>query len=213
MVVAGQDGAYGSAEKTVAVKKPLMLLATMPRVVGPEETVELPATVFAMEKNIKNVTVKVQTNEFFTVEGPAMKSISFNEVGDELVNFTLKVKPGIGVGKVKVIANCGKEWAYHEIEIDVRNPNPEITQVVETVIQPGQTWNGDYIPVGMKGTNKGVIEVSSIPPINLEKRLKYLIAYPYGCVEQTTSSVFPQLYLRSWTLIHYDHGLCGRTVS
>ncbi len=195
MVVAGQDGAYGSAEKTVAVKKPLMLLATMPRVVGPEETVELPATVFAMEKNIKNVTVKVQTNEFFTVEGPAMKSISFNEVGDELVNFTLKVKPGIGVGKVKVIANCGKEWAYHEIEIDVRNPNPEITQVVETVIQPGQTWNGDYIPVGMKGTNKGVIEVSSIPPINLEKRLKYLIAYPYGCVEQTTSSVFPQLYL------------------
>jgi hypothetical protein len=31
--------------------------------------------------------------------------------------------------------------------------------------------------------------------MNLEKRLKYLVAYPYGCIEQTTSSVFPQLYL------------------
>jgi uncharacterized protein YfaS (alpha-2-macroglobulin family) len=53
----------------------------------------------------------------------------------------------------------------------------------------------DYKPVGISGTNKGTIEVSSIPPINLQKRLKYLIAYPYGCIEQTTSSAFPQLYL------------------
>lgn len=197
MVVAGQDGAYGSAEKTVAVRKPLMLLATLPRVLGPEETVQLPATVFAMEKQIKNVTVSIQPNDLFTVEGPSMKSLTFNETGDQLVNFTLKVKPMIGVGKVKVIAKCGNEWAYHEIEIEVRNPNPEVTQVVETVIKPGQTWNADYLPVGIRGTNKGVLEVSSIPPINLEKRLKYLVAYPYGCIEQTTSSVFPQLYLSS----------------
>jgi uncharacterized protein YfaS (alpha-2-macroglobulin family) len=93
------------------------------------------------------------------------------------------------------MANCGKEWAYSEIEIDVRNPNPEITNVVETIIKPGETWTTDYTPVGIKGTNKGSIEVSSIPPINLEKRLKYLLSYPYGCIEQTTSTVFPQLYL------------------
>ncbi len=41
------------------------------------------------------------------------------------------------------------------------------------------------------------MEVSSIPPLNLGKRLRYLIRYPYGCVEQTTSSVFPQVYLTS----------------
>src|SRR5690606_15478117 len=49
MVIAGQDGAYGFAEKAVAVKKPLMLLATLPRVIGPKETFKLPLTVFAME--------------------------------------------------------------------------------------------------------------------------------------------------------------------
>jgi uncharacterized protein YfaS (alpha-2-macroglobulin family) len=195
MVIAGQDGAYGNAEKTVQVKKPLMLLSTLPRVLGPDETVELPSTIFAMEKNIKNVTVKVEAGNMFTVVGPAMKSITFNEVGDQLVNFTLKVKSGVGVGKVKVIANSGKEWAYNEIEIEVRNPNPEVTQVVEGLIKPGQVWNSDYIPVGIAGTNSGVVEFSSIPPVNLEKRLKYLVAYPYGCVEQTTSSVFPQLFL------------------
>ncbi|MEI6124228.1 MAG: MG2 domain-containing protein [Bacteroidota bacterium] len=195
MVIAGQDGAYGSTEKTVAVRKPLMLLATLPRVVGPGETVSLPVSVFAMEKFVKNVTVKVSTNEMFTILDNNSKSITFNEIGDEMVNFQLKVKDVTGIGKVKVVANSGNEWAQYDIEIDVRNPNPEVTEVLADVLKSGQTWNANFTPVGIAGTNKCIIEISSIPPINLEKRLKYLVAYPYGCIEQTTSSVFPQLYL------------------
>ncbi|HNW69361.1 MAG TPA: MG2 domain-containing protein [Bacteroidales bacterium] len=195
MVIAGQDGAYGSAEKTVAVRKPLMILATLPRVVGPGETVTLPVSVFAMEKFIKNVSVKVSTNDMFTITDDAAKNIVFNQIGDDLVNFQLKVKDAIGIGKVKVMASSGKETAVYEIEIDVRNPNPEVTEVLSDVMKSGQSWNTSYTPVGVVGTNKGTIEVSSIPPINLERRLKYLVQYPYGCIEQTTSSVFPQLYL------------------
>lgn len=195
MVIAGQDGAYGSNEKTVAVRKPLMLLATLPRVVGPGETVTLPVSVFAMEKYIKNVKVKVSTNEMFAIEDNNTKSITFNEIGDDLVNFKLKVKEAIGVGKVKVVATCGKETAAYDIEIDVRNANPEVTEVLSDVMKGGKSWNTNYTPVGIAGTNNGIIEVSSMPPINLERRLKYLIQYPYGCLEQTTSSVFPQLYL------------------
>ncbi len=195
MVIAGQDGAYGSSEKTVAVRKPLMLLATLPRVVGPGETVTLPVSVFAMEKFVKNVSVKVTTNEMFTISDNSTKSLRFNEIGDELVNFQLKVKDAIGIGKVKVTASSGKETAVFDIEIDVRNPNPEVTEVTADIVKSGQTWSTAYTPVGVAGTNKGVLEVSCIPPINLESRLKYLVHYPYGCIEQTTSSVFPQLYL------------------
>ncbi|MFM7855184.1 MAG: hypothetical protein ACKO96_25460, partial [Flammeovirgaceae bacterium] len=43
--------------------------------------------------------------------------------------------------------------------------------------------------------NSCILEVSSIPPINLGYRLRYLIDYPHGCLEQTTSAAFPQLYL------------------
>jgi len=187
--------AYGSNEKTVAVKKPLMILATLPRVVGPNEIVNLPVTVFAMEKNVKNVNVEVQANDFFSPLEGTKKSISFKEIGDEVINFPMKVNPKLGIGKVKVVAMCGKEKATYDIEIDVRNPNPKVTDVIETVIEPGKTWASDYKPVGMTGTNNGVLEISNIPPVNLDYRLKYLIHYPYGCVEQTTSSAFPQLYL------------------
>lgn len=195
MVVAKEDDAYGNAEKTVPVRKPLMLLATLPRVVGPGETVKLPVSVFAMEKGIKNVTVEVETNNLFSFEGAKNKTLTFNSIGDEIISFDLKVANKTGIGKVKITAKSGNEKATYEIELDVRNANTEITNFVEAEIEPGKTWIGEYLPPGMPGTNSGILEISSLPPVDLSRRIKYLISYPHGCIEQTTSSAFPQLYL------------------
>lgn len=195
MVIAGHDGAYGHAEKAVAVKKPLMILATLPRVLGPSEKIQLPVTVFAMENNIKTVNVQVQSNAFSNLSGNNSKTITFAKTGDQLVTFDLSVKDFVGVGKVKIIARSGGETAAYDVELNVRNPNPPITKIQEKELQPGESWNAVYSAIGINGTNKAALEVASIPPLNLAKRLNYLIEYPYGCVEQTTSSAFPQLYL------------------
>ncbi len=195
MVVAGYNDAYGNTEKTTPVRKPLMVLATFPRVVGPGETVKLPVTVFAMEKKVKNVKITIKTNNFFS--GEKQKSISFAKTGDKVVNFDLQVAKRIGIGKIHVIAQSGNEKADYDFEIDVRNPNPPVTDYYETILQPGQSWNKDFVPVGIAGTNSGKLEVSNIPPIDFGRRLKYLLQYPYGCVEQTTSSVFPQIFLEN----------------
>lgn len=195
MVVAGQDNAYGNAEKAVPVRKPLMILGTLPRVVGPGETVDLPVDVFAMEKKVKNVSISVSTNSLFTIQDGSTKTTSFKDIGDNIVTFRLKVADAVGVGKVKIVATGGGERAEYNIELDVRNPNPPVTNVIEAVVDPGQSWSSDYTPAGVAGTNSGWLEISSIPPLNLGNRLDYLIMYPHGCIEQTTSSVFPQLYL------------------
>ncbi len=193
MIIAGQDEAYGWAEKTTPVRKPLMVLATLPRVVGPGESVKLPVTVFAMEKHVKNVTIEVKTNNFFT--GSSTKSIVFDEIGDQVINFDLEVAKKLGVGKVHVIVKSGKEKAAYDIEIEVRVPNPPVVDYYDAVIEPGQSWNAAYSPIGMIGTNKGTLEISNIPPIDFGRRLQYLLQYPHGCVEQTTSAAFPQLFL------------------
>lgn len=195
MIIAGSNGAYGSAEKTTPVKTPLMILGTLPRVVGPGEEVDLPVTVFAMEKQVKNVKVEIQPNSMFTPEDGISKSISFNTTGDDVVNFKLKVNAALGVGKVHIVAGSGSERAAYDIELDVRNPNPKVVNVIEGTVAPGATFTTPYTPAGMAGTNKGTVELSGIPPINLGERLQYLLSYPHGCVEQTTSAVFPQLYL------------------
>ncbi len=196
MVVAGQDLAYGKEEKAVFVRKPLMILGTLPRVLGPEEKVSLPISVFAMEKKVKKVTVSVSTNNLVTVDGAAKQSISFPEVGDELITFTLKTGAQTGIAKVSIVASGGGEKITQEIELDVRPSTWPVVDVFEGTIAPKEKWKQSIPFPGVAGTNEALLEVSRIPPLNLGRRLNFLIRYPHGCVEQTTSAAFPQLYLR-----------------
>lgn len=194
MVIAASKSAYGKADKAVKVKSPLMILPTVPRVLGPTETVSIPVTVFATEKNIRNVKMTLEGNAYLQPVNNN-SSVTFSNTGEQTTYLSAVVKGNTGIGKVKIVATSGKEKAVYETEIDVRNPNPLTTQVTEAALAPGQTWTGNVLMIGDAQSSKATLEVSSIPPINLQKRLSYLIQYPHGCVEQTTSAVFPQLVL------------------
>ena len=199
MVIAAHEGSYGAAEKAVSVKKPLMLLATMPRVLGPTETIKLPVTVFAMENNIKTVNVSLQANPFLEVLGANVQTVNFSSAGEQMVYFDVKVKPNTGIGKVKLVASSGAEKANVDVELDIRNPNPPVTSIVEYNLAPGKQWKTLAAAIGAAATSKVTLEISSVPPMDLNKRLDYLIDYPHGCIEQTTSAVFPQLVLNQLT--------------
>lgn len=195
MVVAEHNGAYGNAEKAVAVRKPLMVLATLPRVLGPGENLSLPVDVFAMEDHVKDVKLEIEINGLLSVDGAAQQTLRFSRPGDEVVNFKLRVAEKTGVARIKVTAVCGRERAVQEMEVDVRTPNPKVTEGIDLVLEPGQEKTAEILFKGVEGTNKTTLEFSTIPSLGLGKRLDYLIQYPHGCIEQTTSAVFPQLYV------------------
>ncbi|MCK4663202.1 MAG: hypothetical protein KAT68_10075 [Bacteroidales bacterium] len=195
MLIARNEKAYGITEKTTPVKKPLMVVGTLPRVLGPGEIVKLPVNVFVMDKKINEVKIEIKTNSILKIIGNNEKYLKFKDEGEKFIEFDLKAKSELGIAKVEIIATSGREKAIYDIELDVRNPNPRVTDVLSKVIGAGEEWKTSFTPIGMKGTNKGIIEISTIPSFNLEKRLKFLINFPHGCVEQTTSAVFPQLYL------------------
>ncbi|MGC4022878.1 MAG: alpha-2-macroglobulin family protein [Cyclobacteriaceae bacterium] len=196
MVVAGYEGAYGKTEKATPVRKPLMVLATLPRVLGPEEKVKLPITLFANEKNIRSANINIKVSGPVSLPSGNSKSVNFTD-RDLTTDFELVVKGATGVAKVEVTATSGNYKATDVIEIEVRNPNPPVSKVQDVVLEAGKKWSAPVNAIGILGTNSATLEVSNLPPINLGQRLQYLIHYPYGCIEQTTSSVFPQLYLSS----------------
>ncbi len=92
-------------------------------------------------------------------------------------------------------ATSGGEKASQRIELDVRSSTARVTDVIGGAIQPGETWTPPVALPGLAGTNLATLEVSRVPPIDLGRRLEYLLAYPHGCVEQVVSAAFPQLYL------------------
>ncbi|CAM1333095.1 alpha-2-macroglobulin family protein [Tenacibaculum aestuariivivum] len=197
MVVAtdATNNAYGSVEKTTLVRKPVMILASLPRKITPQETVTLPVNVFAMLPSVKKVKVTVQPNKSFTIKGNKTQVVTFNEPDEKMVYFTLKINDFKGIGKVQIDAVSEREKASYEVEIDVLNPNPITTEVKNLVLKSNEKSMLNFTTFGSTGTNTASVELSTLPPMNFTKRMEYLIQYPHGCVEQTTSSAFPQLFL------------------
>ena len=197
MVIAGnaEKEAYGEVEKTTPVRKPLMVLSSLPRKITPGEQVTLPVTVFAMEKKVKNISVTVKKDKAFTIDGSATQTVSFPNPDEKMVYFNLKVSDFDGIGKVIVEASGNGEKASYEIPIDVVNPNPSSSEVTDVILDGNASKSVQLSTFGVQGTNSMEVELSTLPQMNFNGRLKYLIRYPHGCVEQTTSAAFPQLYL------------------
>jgi uncharacterized protein YfaS (alpha-2-macroglobulin family) len=198
MVIAGNKRAYGVAEKSVFVRDPLMVLATAPRVLSPGERVSLPVTLFVQKEGIKEVIVNVESNDLISF-GEKTKTVSFTTPEEKDIEFVFTVGNKMGKATIKVACTGGGEAASFNMEIEVRAPNPSETRSELKVLSPGEKWEKQFRPFGADGTSSAFIEVSSMPSINLEKRLDYLVQYPHGCSEQITSAAFPQLWLKSLT--------------
>lgn len=193
MVVARDEEKYGKTEKAVAVRKPLMILTSLPRVLGPGEEVAVPVNVFAMKDHVKDVQISVEVNGMLQMLESGQKSVHFDKIGDEVVNFRVKVKEQLGLAKIKVIARSGNEVSVQETELDVRAPNPVMTEGTKHVLASNKSWEPSISLKGIKGTNKVMVEFSRVPAMGLEQRIDELVRYPHGCIEQTTSAAFPQL--------------------
>lgn len=204
MVIAAAEGAYGSADVATPVKQPLMVLATLPRVAGPGETMKLPVNIFALEDNVKDVSVQVEVSGALTLSGAKTSSVKFTKAGDKVAYFDIKAKEALGVGKVKVTATSGSIKASYDIEMNVMPRNPMTIDIADKVIANGSDWDYSYNPMGMLGENSAYVEISSLPSLNIEQRLGYLIRYPHGCIEQTTSAVFAQLFLNKLMSLSED---------
>ncbi|MCE7054167.1 MG2 domain-containing protein [Algoriphagus sp. AGSA1] len=196
MVVAADNSiaAYGSADKTVPVRKPLMVLASLPRKLSPGEKVTLPVTVFAMENKVKKAKVTVKTSKGLKAIGGNSKTVSFSAPGEQIVNFDYEVND-IGIQTIEISASGSGEEATYQIEIDVENPNPVTHSVKDLNLEPNATQTFSFSTFGEEGSNAAFLEFSTLPPMDFTRRMQYLIQYPHGCVEQTTSAAFPQLFL------------------
>lgn len=202
MVVAGQDGAYGNAEKTAFVRTPLMLLSTLPRVLSIQEEITVPVNVFAMEKQVKNVTVSLQASGGgVQIEGSQQQSLTFNRPGDQLVFFTLKTGNKTGKATIKLTASGGGQQTKETIEIEVRNPNPIVTLRSSEWIETGQNKELSYQLGSLSANNQIKLEVSRIPSVDISRRFDFLYNYQHHCTEQLTSKALPLLFIAQFKTI------------
>ncbi|RMI06858.1 MAG: hypothetical protein D6681_08145, partial [Calditrichaeota bacterium] len=198
MVVSAAGNRYGRAEKTVPVKQELMVLPTLPRMVGPEDEFLIPVTVFAMKTGLGTVTVQLETEGPITPRGETRQQISFTRTGDKEVYFRVAAMPAVGSARIHISARAGGFVADQETHLQVRASSPRIYDSEEKVVERGRRITLTIPNRGIPGTNRASLSIRRRPHLNLAHRLDWLIRYPYGCIEQTVSSVFAQLYLKDF---------------
>ena len=202
MVVAGQDGAYGNAEKTAFVRTPLMMLSTLPRVLSIQEEITVPVNIFAMENQVKNVTVSLQVSGGgVQIVGANQQSLKFTQPGDQLVFFTLKTGSKTGKATIHLTANGGGQQTKETIEIDVRNPNPVVTLRNSQWIEAGQSKELSYNLSSSSTNNQIKLEVSRIPSVDISRLFDFLYNYQHHCTEQLTSKALPLLFVAQFKTI------------
>ncbi|EAL5944409.1 alpha-2-macroglobulin, partial [Campylobacter coli] len=195
MVVANENDAYGSISKDMQVSAPLVLLETLPRTLKIGDNFTLLTQIFKTENRIKNATLSVRSKNSLIKISPDTQAIDFknatnlevmmdanvsdNRIGKELLEFELK----------------SENYTYkNEIEIDIKPINAYTYENNTSLIKAGESKEfiiKDYI----LGTTNATLKLSPTPILDMDKRIKYLLNYPYGCIEQTTSAVLPQLFL------------------
>jgi alpha-2-macroglobulin len=196
MVISTRGGSYGRTQKTVPVKTDLMVLPKLPRVLSPGDRLQVPVTVFSMNEKIRSAKVSLQFSGPIEIEGDSSRVVAFEKPGEQNVMFSLQVPQAVGEAVITVKAESPQMTVQKSVEISVRPSSPRVYDSKTYGCKPGHGMEIPVPKIGLPGSNHATIKIVCRPNLNLNHRLQWLIRYPYGCIEQTTSSVFPQLYLK-----------------
>ena len=188
MLVAGSDCAFGSAEKTVPVTAPLMVLSSLPRRVAPGEEFSLPVNVFATEKGVKEAEVTVKTGGPLKLVGAGKGTASFKNGSDDIVRFALQAE-GEGTATIEVKASGAGHKASETLTLEVVNPNP-----VRTVVSRVELSSGKGTEHKAEG-EKSFVQLSSFPAFDALSLYKDMVSYPYDCTEQLAARGIAILHL------------------
>jgi len=196
LIVAAGGKDFGNAEGDIKVTEPLMVKPTVPRFLSAGDEFVLPVSVFNTTGADGSATVTLSASEGFEVTGGTSFNIEVGNNKEAAVSFKLKAPSLPQKGEIKIAASMAGYSTSRGIELPVRPPAP-FTTICGSGLVKAPADKTIAIPGGwLEGTQGYNLLVMSSPGLQFAGGLNYLMRYPYGCVEQTTSCVFPLLYFR-----------------
>jgi uncharacterized protein YfaS (alpha-2-macroglobulin family) len=202
MAVAYKGSSFGSASHMITVTDPLILSTPLPRVVAPGDTVQVPVVLTNTTSSVIKTSCSLTTTGPLKVIG-ASRQMTLAANRDQVAMFTL-VGTGLGAASVTTTATTPVEAFTTTTQIAVRPVSPLTETSASGVVAAGSAADVAVAGGFLAGTGRGRLVVSTFPAIQITRNLARLVEYPYGCVEQTISKAFPQIYVadlvKAWNM-------------
>ncbi|MCS6794672.1 MAG: MG2 domain-containing protein, partial [Raineya sp.] len=194
MAIAYKGSRFGGNTKFMKVADPVVISSGIPRFLAPNDEVIIPATFANTTTETLQGTAQISVGEGLQVVGNTQIPLGISANEEKQAFF--KVKATDFVGKTKIIISFATQNRKFEEKTDiaVRSAVPMQKKVGFGALQAGNqniNLQHSFIP----STTKATLVISKSPMAEFSDNLDYLLQYPYGCVEQTISTAFPQLYL------------------
>jgi alpha-2-macroglobulin len=199
-VVASRQNQFGTAESAVEISKPIMIEAALPRFGNMGDKVILRGVLHNntdvageadVELQLDSTAKAAETKRHVSLPAKASVPIDFPAefvaTGHAQWRWTARFKGGPN----------GELTDALQSDLDVNYPAPLVREVQTKRIESDDSELGRVTdPQILEGTGKVDINVANTRVTEIREALRQLLHYPYGCVEQTTSSMLPWLTVR-----------------
>ncbi|HAT7522664.1 TPA: alpha-2-macroglobulin family protein [Citrobacter koseri] len=193
---------FGSSESKVIVAAPVIAELNQPRFMAGGDTSRLTLDVTNLTDKPQTLTIELAASGLLELVSQQPAPVNLAPGVRTTLFIPVRAKEGFGEGELQAtltglnlpgetLPAQHKQW-----KIGIRPAWPAQTVNSGTVLQAGETWHApaqnleNFSPV----TLQGQLLLSGKPPLNLARYIRELKAYPYGCLEQTASGLFPSLY-------------------
>jgi hypothetical protein len=193
MAVAFTGSRFGSADSKMKVADDLIIEPQIPRFLAPNDSLVMPVTVINTTNKTGNVNIAVKTEGPLKILSSKNTNTSVPPNSTKQVEFVVKAAGAIGTGKI-IIETSGLAKVKDETNISIRPISPFISESSSGSIYAGNEIKLNAGKNFIEDTKTSTITISKFPAVQFAKHLKYLVGYPHGCIEQTISKLFPQLY-------------------
>ena len=224
MAVAFAGGDYGGTEAYLTVREPIVLTPTFPRFLAGGDKVRVPVTLFngtdaegefrvelqasgdvrllsASEVNPLQTSPQEDSEKESGLQIPPTNIIDklsidkrVNAGAEAQVFFDILVQDAIGEASFNLSAHGNTHTTQLDVKIPLRSVAPPITKTGQGVVRAGEPVDFIFPSNLIPDSSEFNLTLSPFPNIRFADSLRYLIRYPHGCLEQTTSKVFPLLY-------------------
>lgn len=188
MGVAGHR--LGSTQRQVGVRSALEVKATLPQQMAPGDTAYAEIRVLGAGPD---ATLQLKSSGAVVLLSPSPCRLE-RGIGYGACRVELMARPEAGTGFLEAIATEGQERMSLPISLEVQESRRMGTerrrlrsQDGELVVDPDGRFRDSGTVANLELSARGVLGTAA--------RLRELLRYPHGCLEQTVSKAYPQLFL------------------
>ena len=194
MVVAYKDNGFGSANSNMKVADPIVISTGVPRFLTPGDNLELPVNLSNTTKQAATVTAKLSLTGPLAVDSLSTQKLTLQPGREGRAIFRISAKQAIGAGSILITVTGLNETFTEKTDITVRPAASLQKTTLSGAIAGGKTQSLQLANRFLPGTARASMTLSRSPVAQYGRELSFLLGYPHGCIEQTISKAFPQLY-------------------